>query len=645
MGSRLCLFAGIGLLGLAASAGSAVQPRTNEDGTAIAGKDEGTPDQQFAMPIEGDTDWPSYNRQLDGNRFSELSEINTANAGKLTEVCRVRMGGAGPFNSGPVLVNGGLYYTTSRGTVAINPQNCDVIWKSLYSPEEGEVFVHNRGVAYADGMVIRGTGDARMVAYDARTGREIWREKIGNPEIGEYVSAAPIAWDGKVYIGLAGGDWGIQGRMLALDSKTGKTVWTFNLIPHPGEYGNDTWPGETWKKGGGGTWSSYALDPEKGELFIPVANPAPDLNPWVRKGDNLFTNSVLVLDAKTGKRLWHYQTRPNDNHDYGVTPPALLIRNAKGRPVVIQGSKDGYVYSIDRNSRKLLYRTPVTTILNHDADPTKEGLKACPGMTGGVEYNGPAYDPARRIATFGAVDWCSILFVEDPPKYEAGQIYMGGAFKQDGLGSGWITALNVDSGTVKWKHHAPAPVVASLTSTAGGVTFAGDMAGTLFIFQTEDGKLLHSIETGGAIAGGIITYRSGGRQYLAVPSGNISRSTWPQAAPGTPSVIIYAVGDDAAAAAADSQQKKNVAVSTDNATRKADTARGHATYAATCAGCHGAQGEGLVGPALKNMGGKYSEEAMIAFLLKPTAPMPPVYPGLLNKQELVDVAAYTRTIK
>lgn len=302
--------------------------------------------------------------------------------------------------------------------------------------------------------------------------------------------------------------------MMAFDAKTGKQLWTFNTIPSPGEFGNETWPGDTWKRGGGGTWTSYTLDTETGELFVPVANPAPDLNPQVRRGDNLYSNSVLVLDATTGKRIWHYQTIKNDSHDYGVSPPAVLVTLKNGRKLVAQASKDGFVYLIDRKTRKLVVRTPVTTILNHQVEPTIEGVKICPGLMGGVEWNSPGYDPVNNALTVGAVDWCSTVFVEDPPVYKVGEIYSGGSFKAGSTGSGWITSLDAATGKVRWTYHTDAPVVGAITPTAGGVTFAGDLGGALYAFRNTNGELLSRIETGGANAGGIITYQADKQRTL-----------------------------------------------------------------------------------------------------------------------------------
>lgn len=645
-GAVLVSFATASAIALAAAG-----PLVHEDGTAVVGMDKSAPDQQVTTPAQGDTTWASYNGRLDGIRFSEANQITADNVGNLEEACRVRVGGPGPFSAGPIIIDGVMYLTTSRSTLAVNPTNCDIVWKARYEPDQREMFVHNRGAAYSDGLIIRGTGDGRLLAYDARTGREAWRIVAGNPLVGEYISSAPIAWNGMVFVGLAGGDTGIQGRMMAFDAKTGKQLWSFNTVPVAGEFGNETWAGESWKHGGGGTWSSFTLDPASGELFVPVANPAPDLNNSVRKGDNLFTNSMLVLDAKTGKRLWHYQTRPNDNHDYGVTPPAVLVTGKNGRRIAVQGSKDGFVYLIDRDSHKLIARTPVTTILNHTAQPTAEGLKACPGMTGGVEYNSPAYDPTTGAVTVGAVDWCSILMINPAQQYKAGDYYLGGSFKQDGLGSGWITSLDATTGRMRWQFHAPAPVVGAVTPTAGGVTFAGDIGGTLYAFRSTTGEVLNRIPTGGAIAGGIVSYIAQKRQYLAVTSGNISRSTWPQAT-GIPTLIIYRLGDGShrASSAVAAPAAAAVAAAAPSPALVGDAMAGHGVFSGICASCHGAGGEGGAGKRLVGIGARLSEAEIAAIVRdprsrNPQSAMPKLYPDMLSDQQVADVAAFVHSLK
>ncbi|MCB2059755.1 MAG: PQQ-binding-like beta-propeller repeat protein [Novosphingobium sp.] len=582
---------------------------------------------QVPPPGPGDTDWPFYNRTIDGKRFSDLSMIDTANVGELEEVCRVRLSGPGPLSAGTILVNGMLYVTAAQATIAIEPTNCDVVWKAIYPHDEGEIYNANRGAAQWDGKLYRGTGDGRLVAYDAMTGHELWRVKGADPKQGEYMNAAPLVWDGKVFIGIAAGDLGIRGRMMAFDAKTGEKLWTFNLIPGPGEFGNETWPGDSWKHGGGGTWSTYTLDPATGELFVPVANPAPAFDPDIRKGDNLFTNSAVVLDARTGKYLWHYQSLPNDSHDYGVSPPGILIE-VGGRKLLAQASKDGHVYMVDRKSHRLVWKQAVTTMENFDALPTFEGVRVCPGAKGGVEYSSPGYDPKAGLLVVGSVDWCYYLTRMKYGPHVPGQPYLGGRMERgDSKATGWIMALDAKTGKVRWKYETPAPVIGAVTPTAGGITFAGDTSGLLYAFRTSDGKVMHKVDTGGAIAGGIITYRIRGRQYLAVSSGNISRSSW-TGATGIPTMIIYSVPETATA----------------GAVAAADVAHGRSVYRASCAVCHGAQGQGGAGPPLKGIAGRYTQDQAVAFIKQPGSGMPKLFPATLGEQDVIDVAAYVRTI-
>lgn len=582
-------------------------------------------------PLPDDIDWPHYNNRIDGRRFSKLKEISIDNVDQLIEACRVKVSGTGPFSAGPVVVDGTIYTTAWRTTIAIESSNCDVIWKSIYAPEQMEVYNANRGVTFLDGKLFRGTGDARLVAYDAQTGAELWRKKIGEPEKAEYVSGAPVAWDGKVFIGLAGGDFGIVGRVMAFDAETGEQIWSFNTIPQPGEFGNDTWAGESWKSGGGGTWSSFTIDTDSGQLFVPVANPAPDFNAEVRAGDNLFTNAVVALDTDTGKRIWHYQTRKNDSHDYGLASPPVLL-DFDGRAVVAQASKDGFVYLIDRSSHDLIWKQPVTTILNHDAPPTPEGVKVCPGAKGGVQYNSPAYDPDFGLLIVGSVDWCYRLRSEPLKPHVPGTPYMAGRMEHaDDSGTGWITALEVQTGKIAWRYHAPAPVIAGITTSAGGLTFAGDAAGTLYIFRTSNGELLRKINTGGALAGGIITYRSQGQQQLAVNVGNVSRSSWGTAS-GLPSQVIYRLpgGGDS----------ENI----DPATLEPSVASGKGIFTASCSVCHGPAGVGGEASRLAGLYSEITQSEMVSKIVDPPENMPSFFPATMSAQDVADVAAYVRSL-
>lgn len=490
----------------------------------------------------GDTDWPMYNKDFLGQRYTPLQQINKQNVAQLKEVCRIKLAELTSFHNGPVLIDGVMYVTTARDTVAIDPTNCKVLWKSVWDPEDVMAPTTNRGVAYLNGRLFRGTNDGRIIALDARTGKQLWKTVAADPKFAYYMSAAPIAWNGLVFMGTAGSDAGIRGRMMAYDASTGKEVWKFNTIPMPGEVGHDTWKnGISAETGGGGMWTSFTLDAKTGEIFVPVANPAPDFNVAYRPGDNLFTNSMIVLDAKTGKLKWWYQATPNDGYDYDLAAAPMIYKDTRGNDRIALGSKDGYVHVLDRKTHQLLYKTAVTTV-NFKGAPTPEGVVACPGTLGGVEWNGPALDAARKSIYVGAIDWCS-EFWSGEVKYVPGEAFSGGGKKQIGKPDGWVTAMHTDTGQVKWKYQAGAPVVAGITPTAGGIVFSGDLGGSFFALDSDTGKPLYKFATGGAIAGGVISYAQGGKQYVATTSGNVSRSsqTLSPLSLGAPTIIILAL--------------------------------------------------------------------------------------------------------
>ena len=590
-------------------------------------------------------DWPSYNNGYPSQRFSPLTEITPENATTLKPVCEIALGDDGAFQSGPVMVGDTIYVTTSHTTVALDARDCSARWRHFYMPEEDDVFAVNRGVAYLDGRLFRGTPDGRLLAIDAKTGKELWRVKAGEPAEGEFFSAAPVAWNSLVFIGPAGSDWGIKGRVAAFDANTGKEVWRFNLIPTGNEPGAETWklPSST-KHGGGGTWTTYTLDSEAGELFVSVANPGPDFSPDARPGDNLYTDSMVVLDARTGALKWYYQLRANDGFDWDLGAAPMLFSDESGHKRVALGSKDGHVYVFDRASHTLLFKTEVTTILNADKEPTPEGVRACPGALGGVEWNGPAFSPATQSIYVGAVDWCQVFTSGEPEIYERGsrKLYYGTnvVALPDEPKSGWITALDASSGGVRWRYHASYPVVAGVTPTAGGVVFAGDLAGDFFVLDAKDGTLLQQTNLGGALAGGVITYEIGTRQFVAATVGNIGRLTFGNG--GTPRLVVMAVGFGASY-----EPRKLVIEQPELAARAGDPHHGQNIYNQFCVGCHGAKGEGVAGAGavLQDELSRKGIPQIVAWIKDPTPPMPKLYPSPLTQDDVEAVAAFVATLK
>jgi alcohol dehydrogenase (cytochrome c) len=495
-------------------------------------------DAELATPAAAD--WLSYNRDSRGQRFSPLDLISTANVGKLHPVCAYQFGTTGRYETSPVAYNGVLYATALGKTVALDGSNCKVLWEHEYSTDEQTIIVVNRGVALYKGMVLRSTPSGHLISLDAKTGKLLWDARVSSARKGNLLSAAPVAYGGKVFIAEAGADWGAPGHLHAFDATTGKHLWTFNFIPRKGEAGYDTWTGGH-ESGGGSSWSSFAFDPEKNLVYAPVGNPAPQMDTAPRgKGvANLYTNSVVAVNADTGKLAWYAQQIPNDTHDWD-TAAAPSLYSQGGRDYMAVGSKDGYLYLYDRKTHKLITKSEVTTHINDQVPAGDDFLKTCPGILGGVEWNGPAYSPADRALYVGSVEWCGAVKRAPQPRGEAA-LYTGGAFKFDPVetASGWIRSIDAATGKQNWAFHGATPMVAGVTPTAGGVIFTGDMNGDFLALDAKTGAVLYRFNTGGAIGGGLTTYTAGGTQYVAVPSGNTSRTMWKRN--GAATMFIFAV--------------------------------------------------------------------------------------------------------
>jgi PQQ-dependent dehydrogenase (methanol/ethanol family) len=570
-------------------------------------------------------DWQMYNKTLDGQRYSSLAQINAKNANSLTEVCRAKIADSGGFSSGLVVVDDTMYATTATDTIALDPSNCAIKWRHVYHRSQDAILPLNRGVAYASGRVFRGTDDARLIALDAATGAQLWTDVVGDARLGEFISAAPVVWNGLVITGTVAGEFGIRGRVIAFDAQTGREVWHFYTIPVGNDEGADTWINTKWNEhGGGGTWSSFTIDPSTGELFIPVGNPVPDFTPADRPGTNLFSNSVLVLDAVTGRLKWWYQLKTNDaqDHDLGAAP--LLYLDAKRQERVAAAGKDGYLHIIDRNTHKLIAKTAVTTVDAKQQTPSLAGVRMCPGPVGGVEWNGPGFDPQNQTLFVGSIDYCAIFKSNPGSTFVPGTLNYGGTWSPTSEPTtGWITAVNAENGKVKWKYHAEAPVVSGITPTAGGIVLAGDNAGNFLVFNSLTGEVIKKLATGGSLSGGVITYEQKGKQFVAFTSGNISRTVF--GAAGRPSIMIMAIPTPAGSAL--------------SRERVPDVDHGRQVFYGMCAGCHGADGKNISinGNDLTTVKQRMSLEQILAWLKNPKPPMPKIFPEPMQPSEEADL--------
>ena len=518
-----------------------------------AGSAKAAPPAAGATPGATPDNWPSYNKTLTSNRFSELKQINRDNVGGLKVLCTYDTGQYTGFNSGLLEVNDALIAVTEFDIISLDPGNCRPNWRTHedYTPASPQGV--NRGAAYMDGQLFRGTQDGRVLAYDFKTGARLWATTIADPKKGESVPAAPIAWNGLVFIGNAGGDVkGVKGRMYALDAKTGRIVWEFYLVPkgasdvERGPQGATPLDLSSWNNAsgspvtGGATWTSYTLDPATGLLYIPGGNPAPDFATGPRDGANLYSGSVIVLDAKTGAYKNHFKLVPRDWHDWDVSSAPAIIQTAGGKQLLSVAPKDGHLYGFDLATSALLYRNPVTRIENADKTFSSDAaVHFCPGSTGGAEWNGPAYDPDTNLILVGEVDWCTTVTLQSPEEIQKtapGTPWSGEASKNpfntwgkpDPFGdwAGWITASDADTGVWKWRAKTNYPILSGVTPTAGGLVFFGDMGGNFYALDASSGKKLWGGKIGGAIGGGVITYRDHGVQKIAVATG-LTEALWP----------------------------------------------------------------------------------------------------------------------
>jgi alcohol dehydrogenase (cytochrome c) len=578
------------------------------------------------------TDWRYYNGDIAGKRFAELRQITPQNVSRLGVTCSILLGDDGAFETAPLVIGRTMYLTTEHETAAFDAVSCAKRWVSHYTPEQRYVYPANRGVAILGNRVFRGTGDGRLMALDATSGRVLWKIKAVDPVAGMFLSSAPLAWNGLVFIGTAGSDWGSRGQMMAYDPATGRRVWLFHTVPSPSETGGNTWGNpRSIATGGGAMWSSYTLDPASGELFVPVGNPAPDWDARSRPGTNLFTDSAVVLDAKSGKLRWWYQLVPRDSHDYDLGAAPALYTNARGVPVMVAAGKDGYVHFVDRRTHRLIVKTAISTLLNNTVAPTTAGVMTCPGSLGGTEWFGPSIDVKRGLVFDGTVEFCG-TFKRGGVKDEVGVLFAGGSWKPGPAGaSGRLTALDATTGAVRWKRKLRGAIVAGVTSTSSGIVFAGDMLGTLHAFASASGAELATWKVPGAIAGGIVSYAVRGQQYVAVPNGNVSRSTFGGA--GSPTMTIYAL-NATHAKVVDVREAPSVIASS-----------GTQIFSTYCLSCHGTGGVGgSGGPSIKGEKTRKNLAQTVQWIENPKAPMPKLYPTPLTSAEVKAVAAYVQSL-
>jgi quinohemoprotein ethanol dehydrogenase len=644
-----------------------------------------TPAQLKALPTTG---WVTNGGNVFNQRYSPLKQLDRTNVKELKAVWRASLGGSGlgsqTSGQGQMLAyEGVLYVVTGENDVfAISVDTGQVLWeyRARLDPEKVRVCCGwaARGVGLGDGKVFVGQLDNWVVALDQKTGKVVWRTQSQTLADGGFsITMAPLYYDGMVIIGHSGGELGIRGRVKAFDARTGKERWRFYTIPAPGELGSETWPknSDIWKTGGGAVWSTPAIDPELGLLYLPVANPAPDLNGHVREGDNLFSSSIVALDVKTGKYRWHFQHTHHDIWDYGGSNPVILFDvniNGQPRKGLSHAPKSGYIYILDRVTGKPLVgieERPVPQNASQKTSPTQPvpvGDDVVPHFIDAALENMDLVNEGRTFTPFdekpvlykqlAGINWPPMSYdVEDHVLYvcandsmgivaRSGEqftvppsgTYLGGTFGRGNMARrGIIAALDVTTQKLAWRRQWPDPCNSGFVSTAGGLLFGGRADGRVMAFDKRNGSPLWEWQLDASIGAPVTTFEHRGEQVVAVYAGGYffgglkrGDGVWLLSRKGTlkPSASFSSAPAGAAPALPVASAEGG------------DAEAGKLVYERICTSCHGGNGKGghAEGAVLPD---NIAAQTVMTVATTGRKEMPP-FELVLSERERRDVAAY-----
>jgi alcohol dehydrogenase (cytochrome c) len=507
--------------------------------------------------------WLTYSGNYNGNRHSTLTQITTDNVKnlELQWVSQVlSRGNNDKWEATPLVVDGVLYTVRPPNeVVALDAITGRAFWIYNYAPAAGSLVCCgrvNRGLAIHGTTLFMGTIDGRLIAINSRTGAVLWNISVGATNAGYSVTVAPLVVKDKIIIGPAGGEYGIRGFIAAYSPTDGKELWRFNTIPGPGEPGNETWAGDSWKTGGGSIWTTGSYDPDLNLMYWGVGNPGPDWNGDGRLGDNLYTESVVALDPDTGKLKWHYQFTPHDEFDFDATQVPVLADiqwQGSSRKVMLFANRNGILYVLDRTTGQFLSGKPFTKVNwlagfdakgrpNKVLSPTREGTVVFPNNQGATNWYPPSYSPRTGLIYIPTWTDTSSIYRKDPgnpPIYREGQQFNGifptVNFGSDSLGAmtagptnsrftpgtaGAVQAFDPKTGERKWTFPMTDATDAGVLTTSTNVLFSGGREGYFYALDARDGKLLWKTQLGGQLANGPMSYQVNGRQYVAVTAGN-----------------------------------------------------------------------------------------------------------------------------
>ena len=485
--------------------------------------------------------WASYNGDYTGARYSALTQVTAANAGRLAPQWVFHPHTVSPLEVTPVVTAGVMLVTSANDAYALDAATGNVLWRHLRPVSEGLIDDsaqhHNRGVAVLGSRVYMETDNAHLLCLDARSGNLIWdvAYATGNPNYG--ATSAPLVVKNNVMVGVAGGDEGVRGFVAAFDAQTGEEKWRFWTIPGPGEKGNESWPGDLYLHGGGATWMPGTYDPDLNTLYWGTGNPAPDYEGSVRPGDDLYTSCLLALDPDTGKLKWYFQFSPHDLYDYdSVQTPVLVDARFKGRPrkLILTANRNGFLYILDRTNGQFLFAKQFDQQLNWAKGidkngrpinagliPDENGVKVCPANGGATNWYSPSFNPATHMFYFRSFEDCAV-FRARPASFEPGAaFYATGARVSDEPGNAYINAFDLTTLGFAWRNPQIGPHKGwgGIMSTASGLVAYGDDAENFVILDGRTGKPLWHFHVGQLIHASPMSYAVGGRQYFAVAAG------------------------------------------------------------------------------------------------------------------------------
>jgi alcohol dehydrogenase (cytochrome c) len=504
------------------------------------------------MLLNADKDannWLHYGKDYLGTRYSQLTQINKGNVGKLVAKWNLSFGVTDAQDSEAMVVNGRMYVTASQDKVfSLDADTGRMLWKyerSLPGDLGPRLCCEavNRGVAVYKDKVYLATLDGYVVALNNTTGKVEWEVKLGDYTAGEIYTSMPLVAKGKIIVGNSGSDVGANaGKISALDADTGKILWETHTRPtSAGDPVAKTWANESWRTGGVSAWLTGTYDAKSNSILWGAGNPTPDFDPSVRKGENLYSNSTMALDADTGKVKFYFQYTPNDSWDYDGNNETILVDDEKGRKVWLHGDRNGHLYSIDRTTGKCNWVVPIARvnwvtgfrdncvpIVNPDKVPGYDRIATdiAPILDGGKEWHPAAYSPLTKLVYVPFIDG-SMDIQAKKQEWKRGEWFLSSKVLKANPYTGGVKAFNATSGELVWTRPQSTPATSGLIATAGGLVFSGDAEGYFNAVKDDTGETLWRFNVGTGIHGNPTTFTANGKQYVAIVYGPGGGSLWP----------------------------------------------------------------------------------------------------------------------